>query len=245
VETERVTINETQYFEDVPPKVWEYQIGGYQVCHKWLEDRERFHFSKITRKLWGRRRMTVTYINRKGNTYYLHQGTTKRGKPKYFFSMKEEGVLPESIPAGYEIYENPNARVFLRRIPPQVFTEEEISIVRNGVKALSALQDFKIEIKGKAIVVFEPDQGLDSLSKTISAISGRDSAEIKEILSSTLTYLPTMRFVLVDEKRRWFHVERMCYLGDADWLLLDGGDLKRLAEDYCPHLGRESFYELI
>jgi hypothetical protein len=53
VETERVTINETQYFEDVPPKVWEYQIGGYQVCHKWLEDRERFHFSKITRKLWG------------------------------------------------------------------------------------------------------------------------------------------------------------------------------------------------
>jgi hypothetical protein len=54
-----------------------------------------------------------------------------------------------------------------------------------------------------------------------------------------------MRFVLVDEKRRWFHVERMCYLGDADWLLLDGGDLKRLVEDYCPHLGRESFYELI
>ena len=39
-EGERVYINETQYFEGVPPEVWEYQIGGYQVCHKWLKDRK-------------------------------------------------------------------------------------------------------------------------------------------------------------------------------------------------------------
>jgi len=36
----RVYINETQYFEGVPPEVWEYYIGGYQVCHKWLKDRK-------------------------------------------------------------------------------------------------------------------------------------------------------------------------------------------------------------
>jgi hypothetical protein len=28
-----------QYFEGVPPEVWEYQVGGYQVCEKWLKDR--------------------------------------------------------------------------------------------------------------------------------------------------------------------------------------------------------------
>jgi len=39
-ERERVYINPTQYFEGVPPEVWEYQIGGYQVCHKWLKDRK-------------------------------------------------------------------------------------------------------------------------------------------------------------------------------------------------------------
>ncbi len=39
-ERERVYINPTQYFAPVPPKVWEYQIGGYQVCHKWLKDRK-------------------------------------------------------------------------------------------------------------------------------------------------------------------------------------------------------------
>ena len=38
--TERVYINENQYFEGVTPQVWEYQIGGYQVCHKWLKDRK-------------------------------------------------------------------------------------------------------------------------------------------------------------------------------------------------------------
>lgn len=43
--TERVYINETQYFEGVPPQVWEYQIGGYQVCHKWLKDRKDRHLS--------------------------------------------------------------------------------------------------------------------------------------------------------------------------------------------------------
>ena len=35
----RVHINKTQYFEDVPAQVWEFQVGGYQVLHKWLKDR--------------------------------------------------------------------------------------------------------------------------------------------------------------------------------------------------------------
>jgi len=39
-EEERVYINKTQYFEGVPKEVWEYMIGGYQVCHKWLKDRK-------------------------------------------------------------------------------------------------------------------------------------------------------------------------------------------------------------
>ncbi|HUT64295.1 MAG TPA: type ISP restriction/modification enzyme, partial [Anaerolineae bacterium] len=35
-----VYINKHQYFERVPQDVWEYQIGGYQVCDKWLKDRK-------------------------------------------------------------------------------------------------------------------------------------------------------------------------------------------------------------
>jgi predicted helicase len=37
---QRVWINGAQYFESVPPEVWAYRVGGYQVCHKWLDDRK-------------------------------------------------------------------------------------------------------------------------------------------------------------------------------------------------------------
>jgi hypothetical protein len=36
----RVYINAKQYFEGITPKVWEFRIGGYQVCDKWLKDRK-------------------------------------------------------------------------------------------------------------------------------------------------------------------------------------------------------------
>ncbi len=36
----RVYINKEQYFEGISKEVWSYQIGGYQVCDKWLKDRK-------------------------------------------------------------------------------------------------------------------------------------------------------------------------------------------------------------
>jgi predicted helicase len=38
--TGHLYINETQYFEGITPEVFEYQIGGYQVCDKWLKGRK-------------------------------------------------------------------------------------------------------------------------------------------------------------------------------------------------------------
>ncbi len=51
----RVYINKEQYFEGVPPEVWNFHIGGYQVCQKWLKDRkgrtlsydELTHYQKV------------------------------------------------------------------------------------------------------------------------------------------------------------------------------------------------------
>jgi predicted helicase len=39
-EEQRVYINAEQHFAPVPAEVWNYQIGGYQVCEKWLKDRQ-------------------------------------------------------------------------------------------------------------------------------------------------------------------------------------------------------------
>jgi predicted helicase len=37
--TGQVWINRGQHFDGVPPPVWEFHIGGYRVCEKWLKDR--------------------------------------------------------------------------------------------------------------------------------------------------------------------------------------------------------------
>ena len=34
-----IWINQTQHFTDVPIDVWEFEVGAYQVCEKWLKDR--------------------------------------------------------------------------------------------------------------------------------------------------------------------------------------------------------------
>jgi predicted helicase len=37
---QRVYINKAQYFDGVPRQVWDFFVGGYQVCEKWLKDRK-------------------------------------------------------------------------------------------------------------------------------------------------------------------------------------------------------------
>ncbi len=52
----KVYINKDQYFDGVSPDVWEFHIGGYQVCEKWLKDRRQRnlsvddirHYEKVT-----------------------------------------------------------------------------------------------------------------------------------------------------------------------------------------------------
>ena len=39
-ENNKVFINETQYFNDVPDIAWNFYIGGYQPAQKWLKDRK-------------------------------------------------------------------------------------------------------------------------------------------------------------------------------------------------------------
>jgi len=36
----RIYFNEKQYFEGISQVIWQYQIGSYQVCRKWLKDRK-------------------------------------------------------------------------------------------------------------------------------------------------------------------------------------------------------------
>ncbi|MBD2139378.1 DNA methyltransferase, partial [Anabaena sp. FACHB-1237] len=37
---QQIWINSEQYFDQVSPQIWNFYIGGYQVCQKWLKDRK-------------------------------------------------------------------------------------------------------------------------------------------------------------------------------------------------------------
>jgi len=42
---QQISINSDQYFAGIPPQIWNFYIGGYQVCQKWLKDRKGRHLS--------------------------------------------------------------------------------------------------------------------------------------------------------------------------------------------------------
>lgn len=190
--------------------------------------------------------MAVEYVNRRGDTYYLHEGKSRSGTPKYYFSKKKDERYAGDIPPGHEIYESPNARVYLRKIPQKIIRDNEVAVVEDAVRKLSDANRPVVEVKGRAIVVHLPDQDLDSLVDKLGALSG-NPARLRDLLVRDLTYGPMMRFVLVDEESRIFAVERWCFLGSIDdWIpLAECGDLPALAATYCRHLGRNSFYELM
>ncbi len=190
--------------------------------------------------------MTVEYINRKGQKYYLHQGTTKTGKPKYFFSMKSEGTLVKIIPDGFEVYENPNAQVFLQRVQPKIITDEEIATVEKGMKELSGLQYFLIDVKKDTIYIYTADQDEKKLREVFSPFAFATNENIQSAMNNCRSYSSMLRFVLLDEDRRIFAAERFCFLGSIDdWIDIGlPNTLPNLVEKYVKHLAHDSFYEL-
>lgn len=193
--------------------------------------------------------MAITYTNRKRKTYYLHQGKTKTGKPKYFFSLKAEGALVTAVPDGYEVYENPNAQVFLRKIPAKIISDDEIAVIRQGVEQFSQVQLFMIDAKKKVVSIFTPSQNVERISELLTSTAaqfGRSQADLDALLEQSLDYTSDLRFVLVDKQARLFQAQRYCYLGRIDdWIDIGGVEsLAVLVERYVGHLGQESMFDL-
>lgn len=74
----RLLINNKQYFEEIHPEVYNYYIGGYQVCRKWLRDRKRKvlskkdlqYFSKIVKVI----QKTISLMERIDQTIEQYNG---------------------------------------------------------------------------------------------------------------------------------------------------------------------------
>ena len=194
--------------------------------------------------------MAITNVNRRGKIHYLHIGKTKTGKDKYYFSLKSSGTLAKTIPDGYEIYENPNAQVFLRITQPKLITDIEKAMIDKGMKKYSKVKDYQIDIKKEIITVYLADQDSDELSNILESLARfhKPTESIDKIVNESLTFSPMLRFILVDEEKenREFIAERYCFKGSIDdWIEIGGPDsLEKLVKKFVKHLGQDSFYEL-
>jgi len=190
----------------------------------------------------------ITHTNAKGQTFTLYQGTTKTGKPKYYFAMQSEATLAKAIPAGYEIYENPNAQVFLRRISPKIITDEECQVVEEGMRTYAEVKDYKVDVRGSALLIYTADQDMETLAAIVCNphASREENTRRMTLLRQGIHYSPMLVFQLIDAQRRTFQTQRYCFLGSVDdWIEIGKpGKLTRLVKRYVKHLGQESYVEL-
>ena len=195
--------------------------------------------------------MTVEYTNRKGDVYYLHAGKTRTGRPRYYFSRDPEGEPMDAVPGGFEVYESPEyGLVYLRRAKPVAVAPFEREMLCDGIRRHAKLDYLLVVAEKNNLTVYLPAVS-DDLPGLLA--EGRALCSPHELRAETdrfmrrAPYMKMMRFALVDEDKRAFHVERWCFRGAVDdWVFLDGpATLAQLVDKYVKHLGQPSFFDLM
>ena len=189
--------------------------------------------------------MPIQYTNRKKKIYFIRQGKTKKGNPKYTLSQSMYKAL-DTIPEGYEIYENPNAQVFLRRIKPRLINKNEELLVQEVLKELIEKKYCKIIIEQKTITIYLADQDVDRMRELVKDSPKAQEEELEVIIDQIITYSPVIQLILFSPEERLFIVKMVDYEeGERIWEVVeDPGDLESLLSIICQEIDIEAYYQL-
>ena len=194
--------------------------------------------------------MPLEHVNRRGDRYYIYEGKTKTGKPKYFASKRatsEKGVPVETLPEDFEVSERPdNASVSVRRRKPTRVLPGERELVDRLAVELSACSCAQTIVDGNRIVIYTPDTDPVASEAVFASIFGSSPPGSADWTARITNYSAALRFTLKDVDQRIYIAERFCYRGAIDgWTWIGGpAPLEPLARELVPHLGKESFFEL-
>jgi len=186
------------------------------------------------------------YENRMGVTYYLHEGRTKTGKPRYFFAKTVGQGALSAMPKDFEVSEGINGVVSVRRKTaggPSV-PDDDVKVVAAAVDRQPHLQGYVVLAVDNAVVIFEPHprpSELRDFAQRFGA-SPHASSFVAERMKKA-QYAPIMKF---EQEGAGYVVLRMTFRGKGDWSWpLGAGKLRGLAAKFVPSIGTEAFFDLM
>ena len=158
----------------------------------------------------------------------------------------------EQLPDGFEIHESPDTEIVsVRRIRPSRITQSEPDRLTGLATELAREAPTIVEIEADSLVVYALDATIGNARSGMNRICkafGVNEQVVLDFLTRQARYSRAFRFTLDDETARTYSAERWCYRGgDEHWTPLLGPscDLESLARRCLPHVGAESFYELM
>jgi hypothetical protein len=186
----------------------------------------------------------LAYKNRRGDTYYLHGGTTKTGKPRYFVAKQLGPGALAAMPAGFTFTESINCVVSVSRITEGAqISPADLAIVQAELARCAHLRVYRASVVKGEIVVFQPDR-IGSMEAIESPLSFFPESA-RRFLAESLErghYSPVMKFV---PDSGGYEVRRMTYRGKGGWSYpFASGPLASLARKFLPPIGTDAFYEL-
>jgi hypothetical protein len=207
----------------------------------------------------------LSHTNRHGETFYIRMRKTSRGVR--YFMVRDPGGALSRLPDGYQIVESVNGRVSILRAQQARIAPQEMELVRAALRQLSTTC-YKADVHGRFITIYASADDCRSFAQSIDAefaegfaaalecmFARKYGQELADLFRSRRTardgtkpapqYYPLLRFTLVNARARKFAVQRIYFTGDADWLQLEVLPLPAAVMKYVPHLGQNSFFDLL
>lgn len=157
--------------------------------------------------------------------------------------------------------EDPNGKVRIARRTRRLILEAEARMARDALERFAAW-GFAADVRGRDITVFASTESQGWRAGTLDrefaeAVLGALRARFGDEVAGHLEerharqatrrphYVPLLKFHLACKRSRLYSVRRIYFSGDVDWLRLEEMALPAAVMKYIPHLGKDSFFELM
>ena len=185
--------------------------------------------------------MKFVYKNRRGHNYYLKSGLTPKGNKKYYLFKQMTADDLETVPDGYEVFENVHGGVFIRKLRPSILLPSEMGVLEKKVATYQ--KEVRYEEKGKSIILYHITNSGLFREESFAALAFRSGVLDIDKFGD---YMQMFCFELMDPTERLFAPYRWCTRSAKEYWLNIGSpnSLKKLIEKYLHHINQDSFYEL-